>query len=203
MKKRSIGLLIRYETILGVLIGAIPSLLFQIIKPETEMPFSWFLSVLTLLLIGMWFCFASRAHAISELEETREKLEEANGKIEEAHIEIESLTGYQNIEFRITHLNWDMQKIRFNCNADTNLLSKGQCLVIYQKKDDFEYLCGVAYITEYDAADKIAQANVIPLNISELPDEPRPSKEYIRISPILDYDILDFFIKQRMEVNDE
>lgn len=203
MKKRRIGLLRRYETILGVLIGAIPSLLFQIIKPDTEIPFSWFLSILTLLLIAMWFCFASRSHAISELEETREKLEEANGKIEEAHIEMESLTGYQNIEFRITHLNWDMQKIRFNCNVDTNLLSKGQCVVIYQKKDDFNHLCGIAHITEYDVYEKKAQANVLPLNTGELCDEPHPSMENVRLSPILDYDILDLFIKQRKEVNDE
>ena len=186
---KDISSLKRYETIYGVLIGAIPSLLFQIFPSETTIPFSWFLSIVTLLLIATWFCFASRAHAISDLEEARRSME--------------SITEYQNIKLPITHLNWDKQKMKFTCNVDTNLLSKGQCLAIYRKKDDYDYLCGIARIMEYDVHEKMAQANVLPLDTKEFNGEPHPSKENVRLSPILDYDILDIFIKQHTEENDE
>ena len=189
MKEKCVSLLKRYEAIYGVFVGAIPSLLFQIIEPGVMIPFSWFLSALTLMLIVTWFCLASRAHAISDLEDTRRN--------------IESLSEYKNIKLPITHLNWEKRKMKFTCNVDTNILSKGQCLAIYQKKDDFEYLCGIARIMEYDVYEKKAQANVLPLNTGELCDEPHPSKENVRLSPILDYDILNLFIRQHTEVNDE
>jgi hypothetical protein len=186
---KDISFLKRYETIYGVLIGAIPSLLFQIFPPETTIPFSWFLSIITLLLIATWFCFASRAHVINDLNEIRVKME--------------SLTEYQDIELSVTHLNWDKQKMKFKCNSATNLLSKGQCLTIYYKKDDYNYLCGIARIMEYDVNGKTAQANVVPLVKEELNDEPHLSKENVILSPILDYDILEIFIKKHTEENDE
>ena len=100
MKDININSLKRYETIYGVLIGAIPSLLFQIFPPETTIPFSWFLSIITLLLIATWFCFASRSHALCDLEEYKNKMD--------------VLQEYQNIKLSITNSNFAHQKQAHN-----------------------------------------------------------------------------------------
>ncbi len=189
MKEKKISSLRRYETIYGVFIGAVPSLLFQIFPAETQIPFSWFLTVITILLIATWFCFASRAHAINDLEEANKRME--------------SLLEYQNIKLPITHFSWNEQKMKFKSNVDTNLLAKGQCLAIYRRKDDYDYLCGVARIMEYDVSEKVAQANILSIDTKELQGEPPPAKEHIRLSPILDYDILEVFIRQYSEGNYE
>ena len=74
MKEKGAGFLKRYETIYGVLIGVIPSFMFQIFPSDTSVPFSWFLLAITALLIVNWFLFASRCHATAEVKGFKEKL---------------------------------------------------------------------------------------------------------------------------------
>lgn len=189
MKNKATSLLKRYETIYGVLIGIIPSFLFQIVPSETSVSFSLFLASVTILLIANWFLFASREHAINDLEEAKENLER--------------LTEYQNITLPVININWDELKIMFTCNVDTNLLSKGQCVTIYYKKNEYDYPCGIGHIMDFDMQNRIAQANVLPLNLNEFAANPPPSKENVRISPMIDYEILDAFINENRSDDNE
>lgn len=179
----------KYETIYGALVGAIPSLIFQIFPSDTMIPLSWFISIITVLLIATWFCFASRMHALSDLNDAKEKMIK--------------MTDYKSIVLHITNLDWQEKKMKFNCNVDTNILSKGQCVAIYYKKNDFNYLCGIGHITKYDLQMKIAEARIMPLKSSEFDGEQFPSKENTHVSPMVDYDILDVFIKNYGRTSDE
>lgn len=173
-------LLKRYETIYGVFIGAIPSFMFQIFPPETTISFPLFLTIITLLLIINWFIFASRSHAINELDTAKAKLER--------------MQEFQHLNLNITHLDWQEHKMKFTWNIDTNLLSNGQCIAIYYKKNGLDYLCGIGRIMQYNTQKKVAQANVIPLKSDDFNGELFPSKENVTLSPILNYDILNTFI---------
>lgn len=165
----------KYESIYGVLIGVIPSFSFAIIPADTNVKFSIFLIIITFLLLIIWFLGASYSRAMINCDSINNKLTEAEKR--------------KNIELTVTHLDLNSNKMKFVCNAKTNVLSKDLCVTIYNVKNELKTPCGIGRITEYDSEKKIAQAKIILVPIEgDVIDT--LSIENIHLSPMVDYDMI-------------